>query len=142
MDLKNISLFKTLDQKMTWLNERQKVLAQNIANANTPGYISQDLKKVSFQSHLNNSSTTDGVSSGTMMKITNPRHIGAGGGGSSAPFEIRQQESEFLETTPDGNTVDLERELAKMAEVQMEYTLASNLYKKHVGMLRAALGRR
>jgi len=141
MDLKNISLFKTLDQKMSWLNERQKVLAQNIANANTPGYVSQDLKKVSFQSHLNNSSQADGNSSATVMKATRQGHLN-GLGGLASPFEIKQEQSEFLETTPDGNTVDLERELSKMAEVQMEYTLATNLYKKHVGMLRSALGRR
>ncbi len=141
MDLKNITLFKSLDQKMTWLNERQKVLAQNIANANTPGYISKDLKKVSFQSHLNNSSAASDGSSAIKMKATNPRHISAAGG-SSVPFEIREKTSEYLETTPDGNTVDLERELSKMAEVQMEYTLASNLYRKHVGMLKTALGKR
>ena len=141
MDLKNISLFKTLDQKMSWLNERQKVLAQNIANANTPGYVSQDLKKVSFQSHLNNSSQADGNSSAKVMKATRPGHLN-GLGGLASSFEIKQEQSEFLETTPDGNTVDLERELSKMAEVQMEYTLATNLYKKHVGMLRSALGRR
>jgi flagellar basal-body rod protein FlgB len=141
MDLKNISLFKTLDQKMSWLNERQKVLAQNIANANTPGYVSQDLKKVSFQSHLNNSSETGNGPSRTVMKVNQPGHM-SGLGGSSTTFEIRQEQSEFLETTPDGNTVDLERELSKMAEVQMEYTLATNLYKKHIGMMKSALGRR
>ena len=141
MDLKNISLFKTLDQKMNWLNERQKVLAQNIANANTPGYVSQDLKKVSFQSHLNDSGTAGNGQSRTVMKVNQPGHM-SGLGGSSSTFKIRQENSEFLETTPDGNTVDLERELSKMAEVQMEYTLATNLYKKHIGMMKSALGRR
>lgn len=141
MDLKNISLFKTLDQKMSWLNERQKVLAQNIANANTPGYISQDLKKVSFQTHLNNASSPENGQAATVMKTNDSRHI-SGMGGVSANFEIRQQNSEFLETTPDGNTVDLERELAKMAEVQMEYTMAANLFRKHVSMMKTALGRR
>lgn len=140
MDLKNITLFKSLDQKMTWLNERQKVLAQNIANANTPGYVSQDLKKVSFQSHLNNSSQSGSGQTGIAMKTSNSRHM-TGLGSSSASFQIRQETSEYLETTPDGNTVDLERELTKMAEVQMEYTLATNLYRKHVGMLKTALGK-
>ena len=94
MDLKNISLFKQLDQKMTWLNQRQKVLAQNIANANTPGYVSQDLKKVSFQSHLNNSSTADSDLSGTVMKVNQPGHM-RGSRGIAASFEIRQENSEF-----------------------------------------------
>lgn len=140
MDLKNISLFKSLDQKMTWLNERQKVLAQNIANANTPGYVSQDLKKVSFQAHLNNSNQSGNGQTGIAMKTSDPRHL-TGVGGSAVQFQIKQEQSEFLETSPDGNTVDLERELTKMAEVQMEYTLATNLYRKHVGMLKTALGK-
>ncbi len=141
MDLKNISLFKTLNQKMSWLNERQKVLAQNIANANTPGYISQDLKKVSFQEHLNKTEATDSGQARTIMQSSDPRHMNSSGG-MSGHFEIRQRTSEFMEATPDGNTVDLERELSKMAEVQMEYTLASNLYKKHIGMLKMSLGRK
>lgn len=141
MDLKNISLFKTLNQKMSWLNERQKVLAQNIANANTPGYVSQDLKKVSFQSHLNKTNTAGSGQSGTLMQSSDPRHLSSSGG-MRGNFKISQTTSEFMEATPDGNTVDLERELSKMAEVQMEYTLASNLYKKHIGMLKTSLGRR
>lgn len=140
MDLKNISLFKTLSQKMKWLDERQKVLAQNVANANTPGYVSQDLKNVSFQSHLNKSTTENGQLR-TVMQTSDPRHIN-GLGTMSTRFEIREQNSEFLESTPDGNTVDLERELSKMAEVQMQYTMATNLYKKNIGMMKTALGRR
>lgn len=143
MDLKNIALFKTLNQKMTWLNERQKVLAQNLANANTPGYVSKDLKKVSFQSHLDNMNTSSSSDSSkaTKMQIDEPGHMNAMGG-LSAQFEIKQVKSDYMETTPDGNTVDLEGELSKMAEVQMEYTLASNLYRKHVGMLKMALGKK
>lgn len=143
MDLKNIALFKTLNQKMTWLNERQKVLAQNLANANTPGYISKDLKKVSFQSHLDNTNSNGSTDStkATKMQVEEPGHM-SGIGGLSTQFEIRQETSDYLETTPDGNTVDLEGELSKMAEVQMEYTLASNLYRKHVGMLKTALGKK
>lgn len=139
MDLKNISLFKTLGQKMTWLNERQKVLAQNLANANTPGYISKDLKKVSFQSHLSNSNSSGGT--GLAMQVDEPGHI-QGLGGAPTRFEIRKESAVFLQATPDGNSVDLEAELAKMAETQMEYTMATNLYRKHVGMLKTAVGRR
>jgi len=137
MDLKNISLFKALGQKMTWLNERQKVLAQNLANANTPGYISKDLKKVSFQSHLNNSNSSTGLA----MQVDEPGHI-QGLGGASARFEIKKESAVFLQSTPDGNSVDLEAELSKMAETQMQYTMATNLYRKHVGMLRMAVGKR
>ncbi|MCC3860825.1 flagellar basal body rod protein FlgB [Emcibacteraceae bacterium Y4] len=112
-----------------------------MANANTPGYIAQDLEEVSFEQHLNRTNETESGQRKTVMKTSDPRHLNASGASSSG-FEIRQTTSDYMISTPDGNTVDLERELSKMAEVQMEYTLASNLYKKHIGMIKMSLGRR
>lgn len=137
MDLKNISLFSSLGQKLEWLSERQKVLAQNIANANTPGYKPQDLKKVSFSTHLEQYNS----SAKLQMARDDNEHLSANGTG-SGHFEIREERSTFSETTPDGNAVNLEDELIKMGETQMDYTMAINLYKKHVGMMKTALGRR
>jgi flagellar basal-body rod protein FlgB len=144
MDLQNISVFKALTQKMTWLNERQKVLAQNLANANTPGYLSKDLKKVSFQAHLNNTnsnSDSNPGSGGLAMQVDEAGHI-AVSGPMSANFQITEVKASFSQSSPDGNSVDLESELSKMADVQMEYTMASNLYKKNISMMKTALGKR
>ena len=48
MTTQNLGLFQALNAKMNYLDQRQKVLAQNIANANTPGYKPKDLNKVDF----------------------------------------------------------------------------------------------
>ncbi len=136
MDLKSIPLFSSLGQKMNWLTERQKVLAQNIANANTPGYSPKDLKKVSFKARLDQTGQADSL----RMQTAAEGHMSSAGG-SSADYEIKVQDTKFSIESPDGNAVNLEDELSKMAETQMNYALAVNLYRKHVSMIKTALGR-
>ena len=69
MDLNSIPLFKMISRRMTWLNQRQKVLAQNIANADTPGYRPQDLVPVDFSKLAAQAERT------VSLAATNPRHI-------------------------------------------------------------------
>ena len=52
MDFSKINLFKALSRKMAWLSDRQEVLAQNIAEANTPGYKAKDIKPADFRDIL------------------------------------------------------------------------------------------
>jgi len=132
MDLKGLKLFSSLHRKMSWLTDRQKILAENLANANTPGYRARDLKELRFSETLVRHSGARAE-----MVRTHPNHMkppsSALGG---EIYEVRSSE-----TKRNGNAVELERELAKVAEVQMEYSTAVNLYRKHVSMLRTALGR-
>jgi len=137
MDLKSISLFSSLSQKMTWLSERQKVLAQNIANANTPGYVPKDLKKVSFKAQLDQTTKSGNL----QMQVSDSRHM-SGSSTSGGHYEIKEQDANFGISTPDGNAVNLEDELIKMSETQMDYAAAVNLYRKHVGMMKTAIGRK
>ena len=53
MNLHNLDVFRISSQKMGWLSERQTVLAQNIANSDTPGYKAKDLRLPDFSSMLN-----------------------------------------------------------------------------------------
>ncbi|WP_417624070.1 flagellar basal body rod protein FlgB [Paremcibacter congregatus] len=135
MDLKSLSLFSSLSQKMNWLTERQKVLAQNVANANTPGYVPKDLKKISFKAQVDQSSAAGGL----RMSTTNSRHMSGAGAGNA--YEINIQEASVKMASPDGNAVNVEDELIKMSDTQMEYATATNLYRKHVSMLRTAIGK-
>ena len=52
MNLAEIPLFAMLRGRLGYLNERQKVIAQNVANADTPRYVANDLKAFSFQAHV------------------------------------------------------------------------------------------
>jgi len=49
MDLNKIPVFAAITKRMHWLNQRQKVLADNIANSDTPGYAPKDLKEINFK---------------------------------------------------------------------------------------------
>ena len=52
MDLFNIPLFQRLTERMGWLGAREKVIAENIANADTPGYQPKDVVPLDFEQHL------------------------------------------------------------------------------------------
>lgn len=132
MDLQGLALFRQLEQKIHWLSARQSVLAENIANANTPGYRSRDLKPFSFAQHLE-------LGEALPMQVTRVGHMGGGTGAS--PIPVTQRDRFAVETSPDGNQVSLEDQLAKVGETGMEYQMITNLYRKHVGMIKTAIGR-
>lgn len=131
MDLNTIPLFSMLTQRLNWLSQRQSVLAQNIANANTPGYKPKDLKELSFRTMLaKTSSATIG------MAKTSGAHL-AGTSKSQGTYKIIKSGS--YETTPSGNAVVLEEQLMKSGETRMNYRTTLNLYRKHIELLKTAL---
>ena len=128
----NPPLLTLLMQRMAWLGARQSVLAENVANSDTPGYTARDLKPLNFADVLR------GATPSLAPGITDSRHIGI------APREA----SAFTDTTapdgeasPNGNSVSLEQEMIKVAGNQAEYQAASNLYAKAIDMLKLAIGR-
>lgn len=134
MDLDKISLVKAITRRMDWLGERQRVLAENVANADTPGYKPKDLKQVSFGELVRSSQLSGGVAA------TQPGHIRGLSGRASDNW--RTNRSGGYETAPNGNSVNLEQQMMNVAETQAEHGLMTNLYRKQVGMLRKALGNR
>jgi len=132
MDLRDMPLLSLLRERMTWLNQRQDVLSQNVANADTPRYIARDLKELNFDRMVGE------ASSGTKMMTTNARHIAISSlhGGKFEDHETPDQESD-----PNGNAVSLEVEMIKVAETQAQYQAAANLYAKAVTMMKTAIGR-
>ena len=61
-----------LKSKMSWLEARQDVLSQNVANADTPGYAARDLKPMDFASLLKKA---NGAVPASGLMVTDPRHI-------------------------------------------------------------------
>ena len=110
---------------MAWLDRRAAVLAENIANADTPGWKSRDLKP--FSAALD--------AAGVAPLRTNPMHL-AGTAGDDAAARALAGES-----APDGNTVRVDVEMTKVADTETAQTLVSNLWKSYVGMFRTALGK-
>ena len=134
MDLHSLPLFAALTKRMDWLGERQKVLANNVANSDTPNFQAKDLKPLSFQELIRDSEKR------VSMTATHIAHQAGGPGG--APQVADQIEEDPYEVSPQGNGVVIEEQLIKIGETRMSYELTTNLYKKHLDMFRMALSRR
>jgi flagellar basal-body rod protein FlgB len=133
MDLSKLTLFKLMGAKMSYLGERQKVIAQNIANADTPQYRPSDLKKMDFQSVLRGDQR---------IKMAATHQVHLAGSRPSSAFQVEKAAfGKTYETAPNGNSVVLEEQMMKTAEVQSNYQLAANLYSKNLTMMRTAIGR-
>jgi len=136
MNLAGIPLLDLLRERMSWLNTRQGVLSQNVANADTPGYTAHDLKPQNFEALLQHSTQSAEFNGG--LATTNPRHI-AISGSSVSGFDDDTSDDQQPDTT--GNSVSLEEEMIKVADTQAQYQAAANLYTKAIELMRTAIGR-
>ncbi len=134
MEIGNLSLFSVFKKRMAWLSHRQEILAQNIANSDTPGYKARDIKAFKFEDLIRRENA------GLSMSATEKNHL------RGRPKRVRDfaetEDRKPFETSPNGNSVVLEEQMAKMNENSISHNLVSQLYKKHMGMIRMALGRR
>lgn len=129
MNAHGLPLIGLLQQKMSWLNDRQTILARNIANASTPGFVPQDLRANDFAAVL---SGTQGAG----LQTTNALHIQPRSMLSRSHHAISAPDSQ---SSPDGNAVVVEEQMLKVSETQINYAQAAGLYKKMTGMWRLAL---
>jgi flagellar basal-body rod protein FlgB len=132
MPISDTPILSMLRTRMQWHQERQKVLAQNVANADTPNYKARDLVAPDFQRAL-------GRQAALTLARTDAAHIGGGGGGGSQ-FQVERGAAN--ESRPTGNAVNLEDEMIKVAANQMDYQAAASLYSRSLGLLKTALGKR
>jgi flagellar basal-body rod protein FlgB len=108
---------------------RQQVIAENVAHADTPGYRARDV--ASFAETLEQGP-------GFAARTTRPGHIPFGAG----PRGIEPREAAAFGTeTPNGNTVGLEDQMVRAAEVRQSHDMAVGVYAKSLEILRTALGR-
>jgi flagellar basal-body rod protein FlgB len=132
MNPSNLPLFSLIAQRMGWLSERHKVLAENVANVDTPNYKARDVKPMDFAALASKAGARLGPAT------TDPRHIQPSGGSATKSTVTKDAKAE---ATLSGNTVSLESELMKVADTAMDYQLVTNLYRKQIGMLKAVIGR-
>ena len=130
----NSPLMQMLTTQMRYTTQRQGVLAQNIANADTPGYQARDLKAPDFSQELAKHTGPAPVA----LARTSGKHFS---GNVPSPFRLHTDPAPG-EISPTGNSVSLEDQMAKISEIGTEYQVASSLMKKFTGMYRAALGNR
>jgi flagellar basal-body rod protein FlgB len=133
MNLPDVPLLTILHQRMSWLNTRQSVLAQNVANEDVPGYEAKDLKPLDFEQVLKSSVQPDNVG----LSVTDSKHIALDNPSSSFAETV----SADTEATAAGSSVSPEQEMMKVSDTQAQYQAATNLYAKSVQMMRTAIDR-
>jgi flagellar basal-body rod protein FlgB len=126
MDLTQIPLFKAMAKKLAWLGARHAVLAENVANANTPGFRPSDLKPVDFGKLLKGQDT--GI---LKLAATSPGHI-------TTPASGAAPEAPKVST---GGPVQLEEQMMKVSDTATDYAFTTSLYQKQIALLKGALGR-
>ncbi len=130
MPISNIPLFAMLRTRMHWHQERQNVLANNVANADMPNFRPRDL----VPPRMEQMTATGSVN----MMRTSVGHIN-GLSGDGTQFQMN---ASGYEARPSGNSVDLEDEMIKVAANQMDFQAATTLYTRSLNLLKTALGKR
>lgn len=125
MDLSSIGLFALAEQRLAWVDQRQAVLAQNVANASTPNFQASDLPP--FASTLNKQSAVT-------LSQTAPGHLAGTNGGPLRPVQ------QAMAHGPDGNGVALDTQLTRIADTETTQSLVTSIYKKYLTMFGEALG--
>jgi flagellar basal-body rod protein FlgB len=99
-----------LSQHLRYLGERQRVLAGNLANIDTPGYRAKDL---AFAEELDRATLR---------------------------YETEETTRDDEVPDQDGNTVSLESQIARMDETTLRYRSLAELLSRRIGLLRYAAG--
>ena len=135
-DPTNMTVFSLMKARLQMLGERQKVIAENVANVSTPGYVPSDIDQSSFTATLQRMAGQSAGGPGrTTMMATQPGHMAPQGG---ASMGIHSKSSPDTETTLDGNAVVVEEQMMKIAETRMDFETMVGLYQKSLGLLRLA----
>ena len=134
MSINDLPVLSALRTKMQWHQERQRVLAENISNSDTPNFKPKDLVEPKFDA---NGSSAAGSMGALAMMRTSGSHIASAGGVQT----FAQNGKTGFQTRPAGNAVNLEDEMLKVSANQMDYAAATSLYSKSLHLLKTAIGR-
>jgi flagellar basal-body rod protein FlgB len=132
MPITDLPILSMLRTRMEWHQERQKVLAENVANADTPGFRARDLAPFESDRLIS-------PPGAVVLARTSPDHLGTAGAG-TGDFQARR-ESRY-DIVPSGNSVSLEDEMLKVAANQMDFQAATSLYSRSLSLFKTALGKR
>jgi flagellar basal-body rod protein FlgB len=130
MPISDIPILSMLRERMQWHQERQRVLAENVANADTPNYRARDLAAPDFAHQVRTAALG--------LDRTSPAHIGVqSGGGPQFATDSRGR----YQIRPRGNAVTHEDEMIKVASNQMDFEAAASLYSHSLALIKLAVGK-
>jgi len=135
MAISDIPILSMLRTRMQWAQERQRVLAENVANADTQNYRPRDLVPPKFDTQPQ---TPGAPLTAVALLRTDSGHLGGIGQGDT-PFRAKADGN--YEVRPSGNSVNLEQEMMKVAANQMDYQAVTALYTRSLSLIKTALGK-
>ena len=159
--LEDIAVFQVLKAKLDYSAERQRLIAQNVANADTPNYTPSDLAPFSFDKSLQQVMVLAPAGRSVIGGSPSRASLGAGGGGGGgggpsgsgsvtlplpgpghilgAAEPYRANLKADSESRVDGNQVVLEDQMAKMTEARVDHEAAIAFYQQSLTLLRTAV---
>ena len=132
MSITDLPLFNMLRTRMHWHQERQRLLSENVANADTASFRPRDLAPLDFE-------RASPAPSSVALQRTVASHL-TGFAGAGGRFEASRLGGHDIR--PSGNAVNLEDEMIKVAANQMDYQAATTLYTRSLGLIKTAIGKR
>jgi flagellar basal-body rod protein FlgB len=132
MAITDIPILNMLRTRMDWGQQRQKVLAENVANSDTPNYRARDVEPLKFDPSVQAEHLTT-----VALAQTEPGHI-AGVAAQGSRFRTA---ADHYEVRPTGNSVSLEDEMMKVAANQMDFQAVTALYTRSLNLIKTALGK-
>ena len=130
MPLAGLPLFDMLKTRMQWHQARQRLLTENVAGADMPGFKPRDLRQPDFDG-------TARAPGPVALVSTQASHLP----GFLSASNAASAKAGSFETTPSGNAVQLEDEMMKVAQNQMDYQMATSLYAKSLQIMKTAIKR-
>lgn len=127
--LENLDIFQMSSALARHAATRHRVVSENVANADTPGFRARDVKN--FSEYVNNPFP---------VKATRAGHAG------DAPLVNAAMRTEIVadpdaKPAPNGNSVALDQQTLKSVETRAQHALALGIYSKSMSLLRISLGR-
>jgi len=132
MAITDIPILSMLRTRMQWNQVRQEVLAENIANADTPNFQAHDLAEPDFSRQLSQVASVG-------LARTDPNHIAGAAGGGESGFAANIKDR--YEIRPRGNGVSHEDEMLQLGNNQQDYEAVTAMYTHSLGLIKLALDR-
>lgn len=127
---KNLEIFRMSHAMASHAAARQSVIARNMANADTPGYVAQDM--TTFRAVL------EADSAGFTQRATRALHLN----GTQPGRGVNVFDRPGVQADPNGNTVSVETEMLHAVDVKRQHDRAISIYRSALGVLRSAVGQR
>ncbi len=126
----NLAVFRLAYAMATHAGARQAVVAQNMANSDTPGYRAQDIAPFQAETETYQATFTS--------RATRPGHLH--GTGTGTTFAVGDRPGAVAD--PNGNSVSLETEMIHAVDTKRQHDRALTIYRSSLTILRGAIGRR